>query len=122
MRKYFSQENVIYIVLMLLAIFLAISKYGTSSLVQTIAVFFCIIQIVINSSSIYAIVKRAVRNQELYYTQKQWVSLILTTGIVLLLFFAVLSDYFKSFVLTYSGIILIMLLLYDVGRKVLKKS
>lgn len=121
-KKFADQENIIYAILLALAIVLAVTNYGASSTIQTVAVFYCILQLVINVSVIYSSIKSLLRKQRAELCKRKKVNLIVSFLAIGILFFIVLTDYFKDFVLYYSAIILGFLLLYDIGKMVFKRS
>lgn len=113
--------NWVYIAVMLIALVLAATKYGLSSVWQTIIVLFCIVQLIFNLATIYSILKSRLEGNKWVVSRQQTVTVILSSIVVGVFFVYVLTDYFRIFVLTYSGIILAMLLIYDLGRMILKR-
>lgn len=113
--------NWVYIAVMLIALVLAATKYGLSSVWQTIIVLFCIVQLIFNLATIYGILKSRLEGNKWVVSRQQTVTIILSSIVVGVFFVYVLTDYFRIFVLTYSGIILAMLLVYDLGKMILKR-
>ncbi len=113
--------NWVYIAVMLIALVLAATKYGLSSVWQTIIVLFCIVQLIFNLATIYGILKSRLEGNKWVVNRQQTVTIILSSIVVGVFFVYVLTDYFRIFVLTYSGIILAMLLVYDLGKMILKR-
>lgn len=113
--------NWVYAAVMLIAMVLATTKYGLSSVWQTIIVLFCIVQLILNLATIYGILKSRLEGNKWVVSRQQTVTIILSSIIVGVFFVYVLTGYFRIFVLTYSGIILAMLLVYDLGKMILKR-
>lgn len=121
-KNLINQESIIFYIFLLIAVVLVISKYGTSNVIQSFSALYCILQLVINLSTIYSIVRKLLKKQSLGLSSNKKVTLLVSFGILGILFFTVLTEYFKGFVRYYSCIILSFLLIYDIGKIVLKKS
>lgn len=113
--------NWVYLAAMLIALVLATTRYGLSSVWQTIIVLFCIVQLIFNLATIYSILKNRLEDKRWIFSRSQIVTIILSSIIVGVFFVYVLTDYFRMFVLTYSGVIIAMLLIYDLGKMILKR-
>ncbi len=122
LNKIIAPVNLVYAILLIIAIILAINDYGLSSIIQTIAVFYCIIQLVINFSTVYLILKAKIRNRIYLMNMQKTLILVVSFLTIGVLFFLVLTDYFKRFVLSYSTIILAFLFIYDIGKTLIKRS
>lgn len=122
LNKIITPVNLVYAILLIIAIILAINDYGLSSIIQTIAVFYCIIQLVINFSTVYLILKAKIRKRIYLMNMQKTLILVVSFLTIGVLFFLVLTDYFKRFVLSYSTIILAFLFIYDIGKTLIKRS
>jgi len=116
-----KQENIIHIILFIAGVVVAIFEYGISGTIQTIAIFYCIIQLVFNLTDVYLAFKAKFKKRQFDFDKRRKNLLVVTTIVIAVLYFILLIDYSQRFVLAASGVTLFFLLVYDIGRGVLKK-
>jgi hypothetical protein len=117
----YKKENIFYAVLLLVAIYLAVSDYGVSSTFQTIAVFFCIVQAVKNIVVLYEIAKSKISNKSFPYNNHDIFVLLLTWAVVIAVYFGVLTAYFQKLVLYLVFFIVLLLFAVNYLRSVLRR-
>ncbi len=117
----FKKENIYYLILFLIGIYVGINKYGVSSTFQIIAVLYCILQAVGNLTILYKITMLKLSDKPLPYNRNDIFFLLATWVIVLILYFIVLTVYFQSLVLYLVSFIVLLLFIVNYLKSVLRR-
>ena len=120
-KNLIKSENLLYIILILVASVVAIDEYGSENLFVLIVVLYSIIQLVFNFSKIYSLVKKKIQKRTITFNGREKAIVLGSSLLIVVLFFTVLTEYFQHFVLYCTGMILFLLLVYDIGKLVLYK-
>jgi len=116
-RSIYRAENIFYVILLLIAIYLATSKYGLSNTFQTIAVLFCVIQTVRNIIVIYSIIINKWKNKSLPYDSIDYFIQLVIWVTIIIVYFGILTAYFQKLVLYLVFFVILLLLFVNFLKK-----
>lgn len=115
----FFKENYIYIVLLIVAVIVAVTGYGTGSTIQTIAVFYCIIQAVVTLIDLNKfIIQRFFKGKK---ENSFSLRILLWFTIISTVYVAILNPYFQRFVLYAVLVTIAALFIYQIVIYTMRK-
>ncbi len=114
----FLKENIVYIIIFIAALIVALMGYGVGSTVQTIAVFYCIIQSVVTLLDLNRFfILKFIKKREVSFNTR----VILWFITVVLIYVAILNPYFQKFVFYAIAVTISILLVYQIVVYALRK-
>lgn len=110
------KDNIVYLVVVVVASFLAVKEYGYEVVFKSLLILFCMFVPILNAIGLYGCLKNGLQT----VSKGQILYLVISTIFFFLIFFFGLSPKFQTFVLIFSSIIIVCLLvvyLFKVGFK-----
>jgi len=114
-------ENIVYIALILLALILCLREYGLNSVLESAIILFCMFVPILNAIEIYFVLKARHKLWGRALGRGRVLYLIISSVLVVFLFFFVISDRFQLPVALFSLIMLTILFLINLLRTYFKE-